>query len=529
MANLIFSINPIAPLVDPDISYNGTGVTWELSDANITEAGYFDYGGMYIVVPTGTATVSRSQITPAAGADGETHGLMKNPPVDDTWSFGSQVSGYQSANNITTSTTVSANDVLVLGVGKASSDRFSGFSVVHVLAEAPPANAICPPVFGYDGSVARPMHTIDIPTATAAIPTFDYTGLYQLYTVAQNLALIRSIEPYVAATGPLETHRRDHGVNASGYGRDQAQIWSRAMHTLMNNTTATADREGLLGWMMTNACTWDYAMAQGSTFQTDGAWGQGAIALIKLFRKLTSQSLTTGYDMNELEQPMIIDASLLSSIRTPHSGTAGAPAVARRQTVLSVSGLDLTMTGTGILQGDTRLTGTKLVRESDSTSANIVNYVQASDNANVTVTLETSNPFSVDDVVYATDRQGFVVGDVTWSVRGRNQSEGLQRYSPSPYPRYSQLQIWDPVMFLACMGTAYVDAELLPCFKWMKESLPDNIPATGYHLTTPYGDYPECIGHATTGSDPNVSSTGREFWTAYGETAVDAAITALEA
>jgi hypothetical protein len=311
-------------------------------------------------------------------------------------------------------------------------------------------------------------------------------------------------------------------VNAEGYGVDQAQIWSRAMHTLLNNAATSTQRESLLGWMMTNACTWDYAMRQGSVFQTDGGWGQGAIAIIKLFRKLTGQSLTTGFDMNELEQPMIIDQPFLDAM-LPHSGTAGRPAIARRQTVLSVSGLTLTMTGTGILQNDTRLIGTRLVRESDNATANIVGATQASNNANVTLTLETSNPFAVNDVVYARDRQGFVLGDITWGLRGRNQSEGLQRWSPSPYPRYSQLQVWDTVMFLAAMGTDYVDDELLPALRWIKTSMATNIPATGDYLTTPYGDYPGVIGHGSSGS----GNTGREFWTTFGETAVDAAIAAL--
>jgi hypothetical protein len=521
MANLIVSLSAIVnPLVDPEIS----GVQWTLADPNITASGYFAHGGMYIVVPTGSATISRSNITPAAGANSETNGLMKNPTVGQTWGFGAQVNPYSAAVNITTSTTVSANDVLVLGVGNPTNDLFLGFSVLHVLGSVPPANAICPPVFGYDGSTARPMHTLDIAAAVSSLPTFDYTGLFQLYTPAQNASLIRSIEPFVAASGPLETHRRRHGANAEGYGRDQAQIWSRAFHTILNAAATTAQRQRLLGWMMTNACTWDYAMQRGSTFGTDGAWGQGAIASIKLWRRLTGQALTTGFNMNELEQPMIIDQSFLDAM-LPHSGTAGRPAIARRQTVLSVNGLTLTMTGTGILQNDTRLIGTRLVRESDNATANILDAVQASNGANVTLTLETSNPFAVNDVVYARDRQGFVLGDITWGVRGRNGGEGLQRWSPSPYPRYSQLQIWDPVMFLACMGTQYLDNELLPCLKWIKTSMASNIPASGDHFTAAYADYPEVIGHGGSGG----GNTGQAFWTAHGETAVDAAIAALEA
>lgn len=454
-------------LTDPD-----TGATFSITDANVTSGGYFPYGGMWLRV-SGSVTISRSDFTPAAGAGGLTNGLMKNIN-SETLGFDSRAHSYSSAANITTSTSVSANDCLVLATSDPTDPSpdygvIKNYTAMHIIDYTPNANQLCPPIAGYDGTSERPKVEIDVAALIAGDwPSYPLAGISPTYGSPENAAA-QSKHFYIAPLLGANSRRRDHGCvdydTRDGYGKDGAGQTSRRFYHLVTDDATDSEKEAILGGMLKNAITWHYGLRSAAFTGSgaDGGWGHGYSPVCDLLIDLMGDDPSTmTYGSNEKTQPFFVTQAFLDKLRTGHNGTADYPEVSRLREILSTTTNTITveddgLTGYGAANyGDVRFVWCTAEREDGAVTGNVTDQVKSGGNLVLTIT---GHGFSTGEHIFCRDRQGLEVGDVTWSIRGEagDPNGDLDRYSPSSDPRYQNDQVWNHVMYIAMINAARFD------------------------------------------------------------------------
>lgn len=432
--------------------------------------GNFADGPGWVVIPSGTDSLT--SVTPTQTTEGGkvVHGAMKNPmnrfdaPNGQDQGYDDRLSNsrYNASLSVTYPQSIAAGDVIVkavsrLGINVADGSTqarglYDEYNALFVLSEAPAAGSFAPAIYGWTGrgNPAPIVLSTDIDTIVAGLPSYDLAGIDRP-TAAEMVAYADHFDPaYGRSNG---TTRSDGAAyepasvfkNFSNYGREHgAAIGAVGLHLIGNEATTQQKKTMLIG-LISRGIQWGYPWF-GVNEPFGGNGGHHQFHQLPVALAIKYAGLGTGFaDIitfmpgNTFAQTFEITQAWLDANYMYHTD-ASKPEAFYRRTIQSVSGNNVTVSNpTSRLE----VNGTKLKRESDGafafvTNSNGTNKVFS--DGTLVLTGQPTPAFQVGDVVMFDFAVPPVVGDVDWDIRSSQGITNTNNFTPSWSANYRGLQ-----------------------------------------------------------------------------------------
>ena len=460
-----------AKLAEPKTSSTASSV----SQGSVTfpfaaayEVGHYADGAAYVVAPSG---LTMNSPTPAVTTEGSLtiNGVMVNP----IYSAGGTALAFDArgtsnmANIATFPRTLAVGDFVAKVVsfpgvnpadaGDVRKGLIQEWAVCHVVATAPPANAISPAPANWTGRTAKVARAVDLDAIMAARPLLS-GSTYTLPDIAELTARVNRFSIGSVLSNGVDTDAgyqpltvRILGEN-SNYGATIGDTYRDvALHWMAN--TADALVRPLVARIIQDGSWW-YDIMSGSGLAVDGNGGHHQFhyipmlfALVATGRSSLISTLNTVAPENQLSQSFKFTADHVARL-VPHSSDTE-PYPYRLRTISAISGNNITVNSR--LGGDPYHVNFSGLVCKTAAGVTIGTVTQASSSLNATsytVTLSSVAGLSVSSQVYFASAYPIAVGDYNWIISNANTS-AFYSFNPSPSATYRSINTFAVEALLA--------------------------------------------------------------------------------
>lgn len=437
----------------------------------VQSVGYDMHGLPYAVLPSGTATLTRS--TAPATQDGlAINGAMKNPQRRAVagQAFDARMSNYSAATGVTFPLTVTAGDIVVCAISRAVSlpdsaakrrGCCSSYPSIQILSAAPsnPSQYSLPAYIGYTGRGVPVGYTVDIDAFVATLPSRDASA-HPKPAMADLLAAMGRHNPlirFIDGDTP-EAYEAHHiqgfggfiaGVANSNYGQNSGSIMHAAFMFLTSNAATTAEKKVIAKWALRHGidavdpCIGD----AGNVTSNGGGHTQYQLLYEMLALSLTGRSaliptIGTIDSQNPTRQPFKVTAAHMADL-VPHvSGAKPYPFRQRTIPTGGVSALALTVPtsyGGSSDDSDSFFAGYRVTLVSDGTKSGLyvsspkpgfpgetnpyVDLPAGVGTVVLNIDAQPSPAFAATNVVYLKPPFTHVEGMYSWAIAGSNLAD----------------------------------------------------------------------------------------------------------
>lgn len=456
-------------------STHGLTATLSGTYTETTSWGNYDDGPAWVVIPSGTDTVTA--VTPGQATDGSgdaLNGIMLNPQMtsDSTpeQGYDERAGVYNSLLNETLPLTIQAGDVVVWVDSTSSfttrSGMFDGIAALYVLASAP-TNNFSPAAIGWSGRSGLTDYSVDIDTWYTNRTVYDSTGI-DFPPYATLIAQMGQFNPTIVQVwSVVDGGYQDFSPfgfgnsnqSNSNYGTYISEIMGTALLAVASNVYSESEIKTIATWIICHGIQWgDPMLYSGNGFPADGGhyqWHQGAVAFALSMTGRSSElddimSISPG----NFEQAFQITAGMFVEEFVPHSD-ANRSNMYRLRTLPTQTGASDEVTipynQGGQFSGDWYQVnipaGSVCRNESGTKTATVASDTPFTPSSGATtgttnVPLTGTSPFVASDIVYFEFPEGTVaLNDFDWALRGFEPTT-KQNFSPAAANTYRGIASW---------------------------------------------------------------------------------------
>lgn len=501
-------------------------VTFTLNDSYAV-GNYVD-GPAYVVVPSGTATITA--ISPAQSTEGTDviNGAEKNPVANSKQGYDQRAtSSWEAAKTASLPISVTAGDVVVKGVSRTFAAVRDGvcseFASLFVVSSAPAAGTFAPPACGWTGRTGLTGYTFDLDAIVAALPQYS-TSTFSA-----------SVEPYAEVLGHISKHAPayaqqttntnptggyesmlPYGMNGLGgnanYGQVVAETFNYAYLLMISDAITTNQKKELLKWFLHHGIQWWFPHQgefDGSGYLIGGNGGHHQFAFMPTLMAIKHTGglyadHAAKFPGNQLAQTFEITSPILTNTMIKHTGnsvTEDKPYPYRVRPITAVPSPTEISWDKSAANGDA----------AQSTYEGMNVYNAANDSLIATVTAQTySDPtftatvgthgLTTADSIYFMPPFTLTAGTADWMVRQGEAATGFNTYNPAAGANYRGLQTYTASAIAARIETS-ANAAYQVLINYTERANAADTPA-GY-------DLPDCHGFGSFASS---------FWGAHWST-----------
>ena len=494
---LVLALLPARVLASPDPPGAPLALEVQMGDVTYTvtgavASGLYADGVPYVVAPQGAAVtiaepavpgprtengvlLSGSEINPQRGS-GRGDGVP-SAGGSSAQGYDARVDSYEAARTATWPAQLQAGDIVVTAVSRPDLPEENGvrqgiiasYAALHVVAEAPPADAFSPAATGWTGRGTPQHHRVDLDAALAALPSYPVAGM-DVVPVAEVFEHFDQFVPIggqslapVWSRGGYEVLFPYRFGDGGNYGRESAHTVGAAGLHLIGDAATPEEKRRLLVRMIQHGIQW-YDPTEGADDPVEANGGHfqfwltpAAIALRFTGRSADIEALPEVMPGNAFGQSFFMTPELVAQL-VPHDDPS-APYIWRRRTLApgSVSGNEITVRFNSRLgDGKASVKQLLLTRERDGATASVLGVsstlVSGEVDRVITIDAQPAEPFAPGDVVYFDAPFPIRVGDVDWIERGVKRG-AFRGYNPSPYAGYRNIAEWgDDWLVIKALG-----------------------------------------------------------------------------
>jgi hypothetical protein len=501
--NFVFE-NILGPITGVQAAQGTVRFTW----TGARETGNYIDGPAYVVVPSGTLSLSAP--TPAQSTEGGLviNGAMKNPLYNAALAFDQRNSNYSGAGLASFPNTVTAGDIVVKAVSQPfvtnpRAGQIQEYAAIYIVASAPGVNEFAPTPWGWSGRGTPTGNTVDVNAALAALPTYNMTSYYT--PSAANETKFNRYNPGLFATPSTNTFGyQAYCVNKFGsptasnpnYGQVVAETMDERTLFLCSNASQASKRASLI--RMIQLGLWKFETVNGSGSPTVGDGGHLQFSLIPMLyglkfsgRTADIANIATTAKDNFYNQAFTFDSGLVARLVKHSSDTEPFPY--RLRTISAISGNNITVNSN--LGGDPYhvVFQNLICCKSDDTEIGSVTVGTTSGGASTyTVTLSSVAGLSVSDQVYFKSPYPIASGAYHWRI-----NSSFSNFNPSNVATYSDINKWAASVLTArLLGVYHSSMDSIEGYVWRANQ--SNTPA-GFDLPAQF---------------PSGVTAVQSFWTA---------------